>query len=314
MATLRLKYIKVYRDRHGIVRRYFHRRGKKDVPLKGEPGTLEFMQAYQAALSSAAPLIDQATVGTLARLITDYCRSAEYANLKPASQKLYKPVLDRIAQRHGHRLVRDARRSDARKIIEEIGVDRPAMANIARAVLRLLMQFAVENEFGLIILSLGLKGYRTGTRHTWTEQELARFEQRWPLGTRERLAFALLLYTAQRTGDIVRMRRSDWNAGMIQVVQEKTGAELSIPVHPDLIAAMRAMPAKGIALIGDSSRPTYQANDTHPTDAEGSPGSRLAAAVRGSWAAQSHDASAGREGVVGQGNRCNFGAPDPKGD
>lgn len=146
MTLLRLKYLKVYCDRHGTVRRYFHRRGQKDLPLKGEPGTTEFMLAYQAALGATAPVVDETKAGTFARLIADYCRSSGFANLKPSSQKLYKLVLDRIAERHGQRLVRDARRSDARKMVEEIGAAKPAMANIARAVLRLLMQYAVETE------------------------------------------------------------------------------------------------------------------------------------------------------------------------
>src|SRR6476660_9762513 len=105
MALLRLKYVKVYRDRHGTVRRYFRRRGQKDIPLKGE-------------------------AGTVARLIADYYRSVAFTNLKPSSRKLYRLVLDRIAERHGQRLVRDARRSDARKMVEEIGAAKPAMANI----------------------------------------------------------------------------------------------------------------------------------------------------------------------------------------
>jgi hypothetical protein len=41
------------------------------------------------------------------------------------------------------------------------------------------------------------------TSHTWTDAEIAQFERRWPLGTRE-LAFALLLYTGQRGGDVVK--------------------------------------------------------------------------------------------------------------
>ena len=55
MTLLRLKYLKVYRDRHGTVRRYFRRRGQKDLPLKGEPGFTEFMLAYQAALGTKDP-------------------------------------------------------------------------------------------------------------------------------------------------------------------------------------------------------------------------------------------------------------------
>jgi len=259
MTLLRLKYLKVYRDRHGTVRRYFRRRGQKNLPLKGEPGTAEFMLAYQAALGTRVPAVDETKAGTFAGLIADYCRSAAFANLKPSSQKLYRLVLDRIAQRHGHRLVRDARRSDARKMVEEIGAAKPAMANITRAVLRLLMQHAVDAELRLDNPVTGLKAYRTGTRHTWTDDELSQFEKRWPLGTRERLAFALLLYTGQRVGDIVKMRRSDLSGrsdlsdGMVRVIQEKTGTELSIPLHPALIAAIKAAPAKGVTLIGDAN-------------------------------------------------------------
>jgi integrase len=263
MTLLRLKYVKVYRDRHGTVRRYFRRRGQKDLPLKGDPGTAEFMSDYQAALSTRAPAVDETKAGTFARLIADYSRSAGFANLKPSSQKLYKLVLDRIAERHGHRLVRDARRSDARKIVEEIGAAKPAMANITRAVLRLLMQYAVDAELRLDNPVTGLKAYRTGTRHSWTDDELFQFEQRWPLGTRERLAFALLLYTGQRAGDVVKMRRSELSDGLIRVIQEKTGAELSIPLHPALIAAIKAAPAKGVTLIGDANgRPIKRATLT----------------------------------------------------
>jgi hypothetical protein len=83
-------------------------------------------------------------------------------------------------------------------IIEEVGVSRPGMANLTRSVLSKVMAYAIEigertdNPFA------GLKRYRLGTYHTWTDAEIAQFERRWPLGTRERLAFALLLYTGQR--------------------------------------------------------------------------------------------------------------------
>ena len=263
MTLLRLKYLKSYSDRHGTVRRYFRRRGQKDVPLKGEPVSTEFMRAYQAAYDTTAPAVDKTATGTFARIIVDYRRSVTFANLKPSSQKLYQLVLDRIAKRHGHRLVRDARRSDARKMIEEIGATKPAMANVTRAVLRLLMQYAVETELRPDNPAAGLKAYRTKTRHTWADDELSQFEQRWPLGTRERLAFALLLYTGQRGGDVVKMHRSDLHNGMIRVVQQKTGAELSIPVHPALLAAIKASPARGVTLIGDANgRPIQRATLT----------------------------------------------------
>jgi integrase len=53
-----------------------------------------------------------------------------------------------------------------------------------------------------------------------------------------KLAFALLLYTGQRRGDVVRMRWSDFDGKFISVVQEKTGEHVHVRVHRDLRAAL----------------------------------------------------------------------------
>jgi integrase len=50
---------------------------------------------------------------------------------------------------------------------------------------------------------------------------------------------------------------------MIRVIQQKTGAELSIPQHPAFVAAIKAAPAKGVTLIGDANgRPIQRATLT----------------------------------------------------
>ena len=53
-------------------------------------------------------------------------------------------MLDRIVRADGHRLVRDLPANKARKIIEEIGVKRPGMANLTRAVMRRVISFAIN--------------------------------------------------------------------------------------------------------------------------------------------------------------------------
>jgi enterobacteria phage integrase len=251
VTKIKIPYIKVYRDRHGRVRRYFHRRGQPDIALPGAPGSPEFMAAYHAALDSPAKRSSPHAAGTLARLLEDYYSSVEFANLKPRSQRLYHICLDPIAKRDGHRFVRDMPRDKIRKIIEEIGAKRPGMANLTLKCLRTLLKFAIDNGWRNDNPAAGLKQYRLGTRHTWTDAELVAFEAYWPLGTRQRLAYALLLFTDQRVGDVVRMRLQDIVEGRINVVQEKTGTELSIPIHPKLHEAMKAYPTKGMHLIGD---------------------------------------------------------------
>ena len=66
--------------------------------------------------------------------------------------------------------------------------------------------------------------------------------RRPPIGTKPRLALALLLGTALRASDVVRVGRSHVRNGTIAgIVQQKTGAPLPpIPIGGDLAAAINA--------------------------------------------------------------------------
>ncbi len=261
MTRLKLKYIHEYRDRLGKVRRYFRRPGGRAVPLPGQPGSVEFMSTYQSALaivSRPPPSPKHVIVGSLADLAAGYEQSADFANLSPSSQRVYRTVLKPILAAHGHRLVRDLNRMAARHVVEAIGARRPGMANLTRAVLSKVVAYSVEIGLRPDNPFAGLKPYRLGTYHTWTDAEIAQFERRWPLGTRERLAFALLLYTGQRGGDVVKMQRTDIVDGRIRVAQDKarkgTVNELLIPIHPALARALKAGPVVGLKYLITTAR------------------------------------------------------------
>jgi integrase len=261
MARIKLRYVNEYRDRHGKLRRYFRRPGSRSIPLPGLPGSIEFMSAYQAALAVKAPPPPSprhVITGSLAAIVTGYLRSADFANLSPTSQYSYRLALRPILATHGHRLVRDLPKIAARHIIEEIGATRPGMANLTRAVLSKVMAYAIEAGVRSDNPFAGLKPYRLGTYHTWTDAEITQFERKWPLGTRERLSFALLLYTGQRGGDVVKILRSDIVGGRIRVAQDKTrkgtANELLIPIHPALARALQAGPVVGMQHIITDAR------------------------------------------------------------
>jgi len=265
VTVLRLRFVHEYRDRHGKVRRYFRRPGMPHVPLPGEVGSPEFMSAYESAIGGQ-PVERRSRFGdgSLGALVTEFYKSTEFKNLKPSSQRVYRVVLGALAASHGHRMVRDMQTHHARKLIQDIGERRPGMANLTRKMLRVVMGYAValnwRKDNPITAGRSGVPTYKLGKVHTWTDEQLNAFEVRWPLGTRERLAYALLLFTTQRGGDVVRMRRSDIKGGVIKLVQQKTDAELSIPLHPALLRALRAGPANGIYLIGDDhGRPINRA-------------------------------------------------------
>ncbi|MEJ0061499.1 MAG: tyrosine-type recombinase/integrase [Terricaulis sp.] len=84
---------------------------------------------------------------------------------------------------------------------------------------------------------------------TWSEGDIEKFEKKWERGTRERLALALLLYTGQRRGDVVRMGRQHVSGESIRVVQNKTGASLVIPMHAKLRAVLDAIAGDNLTFL-----------------------------------------------------------------
>src|SRR5262245_19293026 len=81
VAKVMLAYVNSFRDRHGRVRYYF-RKGGKRIALPGAPGTAVFSEAYEQELAKSAPhvLVRQGrsrklTEGTLAWVIDEYKKS-----------------------------------------------------------------------------------------------------------------------------------------------------------------------------------------------------------------------------------------------
>jgi len=252
MTTFRLPHIHEFRDRHGKIRRYFRRAGFPRVALPGNPGSAEFMAAYDFATSGMNSLPpSRYGNGTIGALWTDFCRSPDYTNLSASSKNTYRLVVGPVLNAHGHRSVSGMKRDHARKIIEEIGAAAPAQANLTQKVLHRLMAFAVENGWRSDNPFQKLTKYKLGRHHSWTEDELTTFENKWPIGTRERLTYDLLLYTAQRGSDVIALRHSDTISGQFSITQKKTGTSLIIPIHPNLQRSINAMPKRGIYLLGD---------------------------------------------------------------
>ena len=80
--------------------------------------------------------------------------------------------------------------------------------------------------------------------------EIECFEAAHPIGTKARLAFALLLYTGQRRSDVVEMGRQHIHDNVLTIDQGKTEggeeAHLEIPVHPRLREIIDATPMIGV--------------------------------------------------------------------
>ena len=91
--------------------------------------------------------------------------------------------------------------------------------------------------------------FRSAGFYSWTEDDIAAFEAKHPIGSRARLALALLLFTAQRRADVIKLGRQHMRDGLIHVRQSKTGTSLAIPVHSDLRAVLDATPSEHLTFL-----------------------------------------------------------------
>ncbi len=258
MTVIKLRHIDRFRDRHGKLRHFFRRGKGVRVPLPGVPGSSEFMSAYNAALQGERPvggsLVDRRSPpGTISRLVDDYFGSPEFLALKASTQRAYRGVIERWVhdEKIGHRLVRELRREHVSKMMAKRSKT-PGAANDLLKKIRLLMSFAIVNDFRRDDPTLKMRRFKSGEFHTWVEDEIATFEEAWPVGSRQRLAFALHLFTGQRVSDVSHMNDDDIGAGRISVTQIKTGEKLTIPLHPVLATILAATPTTPGALLKTS--------------------------------------------------------------
>ncbi|MGC2415900.1 MAG: tyrosine-type recombinase/integrase [Stellaceae bacterium] len=254
MTRIRLPRIHEFRDRYGKVRRYFRFPDGKRVPLPGAPGTPAFMAAYNAALAGEAArsdvVVDRTLAGTVNAAVTSYFNSAAFQAGAPDTRRTRRNILERFREEHGeHRIALLQPVHIGRMVTAKAGT--PSAARNFLNTLRALMKHCLSEGMIASDPTEGAKSapIKTSGYRTWTEDDIAAFEAEHAIGTRARLALALLLYTAQRRGDIVRLGRQHVRDGLLQLRQQKTGATLVIPVHPALAEILAATPSDHLTFL-----------------------------------------------------------------
>jgi integrase len=244
VANIRLKFIKAYVDRHGKARHYFRRKGQKPVPLTGAFGSQEFMANYAAALAAApAPIMigeRRVKAGTIAAMVTGYLQSASYSGLAPISQRSYQWIFERMRKDYGELSISTLKRAHVQRMLASKAAT-PAAARDFLRCLRLLIRFALDLAIITEDPTTGIKmKVKGGGYRSWTEQEIATFQNTYAVGTKQRLALELLLNTAARCADTVKFGRGHVRNGELHYVQQKTGRAVVITITPELAAAINA--------------------------------------------------------------------------
>jgi integrase len=163
--------------------------------------------------------------------------------------------LERFRDEHGNKRVATLQREHVQQMLKA-KAGTPSAARNFLNTLHVLMAFAVETGLRPDDPTLGVKRPKIKTTgwQTWTEEDIAAFEAKHPIGTQARLAMTLMLFTGQRRSDIVHMGRHQVRNGAIEVRQRKTGRRLTIPIHPELQAALDLTPSEHLPFLTTARR------------------------------------------------------------
>jgi site-specific recombinase XerD len=247
--------------------RYFRRPGYKSVALAGRPGTPEYERAYLAAL--AGEMTKKSGVGegrivpgTVRAAVEGYLKSSAFAALASETQKSRRYIVlafcereDKKGNKYGDKLVKTIGWQHVDKLIADMQ-DRPGAAYNLRNALRGLFQYCMKAKLRSDDPTQGvaLPPKKSGKGwHSWTDAEIAMFEKAYPVGTRQRLALGLAIYTLQRCETIARLGPQHVLMQRLLARPTKTrntsGVELSLRLHSELVRLLDATRANGATFL-----------------------------------------------------------------
>jgi integrase len=247
------KYCSWTRDRANGKRRVRFRRGGFSTYLTGTPWSEDFMRQRAAALDGAKVErkvgFDRTITGSLDALIVSYYKLV-FPTLKASTRAKRRAILERLRREHGKKPVARLEYAHIAQM-HTAKAATPEAANNLLKVLRHLLDHAIAIKLITANPARGVRRFKSQGDgiHTWTEDEVARFQARHALGSTAHLALALLLNTGQRLSDAVRMGWQHVRDDKITVRQEKTDAPLLIPIAPELARVLELVPRTNMTFL-----------------------------------------------------------------
>ena len=218
----------------------------KRLPAIGAPG---FGDSYAACLAGRSRRRNIAAVLTVPALIDLYERSPDFRRLAPATRRNYGYYLAVIGDQLNTAPAGEVERRDVLRMRANMA-DRTGAANAMVRTMRALWRWARHNEHVANDPCGGVELFDSKDYEPWPEDLLI-----LALSDEDpaiRLPVALLYFTAQRIGDVCKMRWSDVRDGYVAVKQEKTKKDMDILLHGELRAELDRNPKASLTILADT--------------------------------------------------------------
>jgi integrase len=223
--------------------------GKGGPPLRGEPGTPEFVNSYnEAAARKVTP-----PSGKLLSVLQAFQQSEDFLGLAPRSRFDYIgkiKVIEKTFSDFPLAALTDRRtRGVFMAWRDKLALKSRRQADYTWTVLARVLSWSVDR--GLAAANPCARGGRLyrGSRadKIWTDADEAMFLERAPAHLH--LALMLALWTGQRQGDLLHLPWSAYDGTHIRLRQSKGGVRVQIRVGAPLKAALDAAPRRSTIIL-----------------------------------------------------------------
>jgi len=220
----------------------FYYAWKSGPPLRGEPGSPEFVASYNEAVARKVT----SPSGTLLSLLQQYQASADFVGLANSTRRSYIALIKRIEKKFSDFPLSGLTDRRTRGIFKNwrdaiAAASGRRQADYTWSVLARVLSWGLDR--GIIAANPCERGgrlYRASRNEKiWAIDDEANFLKRAPAHLH--LALLLALWTGQRQGDLLRLPWSAYDGTHIRLRQSKTGARVSVPVGAPLKAALDDM-------------------------------------------------------------------------
>jgi integrase len=173
-------------------------------------------------------------------------KSAAYVGLRQTTKTGYHSRIETIRRDHGQRTVAGLNRERILAMLQPYAAKPGAALSILK-MLRVLIRHAIDIGWLKHDPSLGIKRPKTKEIRAWTDAELAKFEKRWPLGSKQRTAYALMLWFGAAHVDVHAMT---WpQAEQATYTRNKSSVAVQTAIYSELEKTLAAAPRNHVAII-----------------------------------------------------------------
>jgi len=261
MPRPRPPYLSHERNRHGTSVWYVRVSGKR-IRIRETYGTPEFDAAYQAALAGKAVVKKAAAdvaAGTLKWLIDQYRDTAAWQHeLSKATRRQRDNIYKQVIAASGNVPYTRVTTADIERGRERRAAT-PHQARHFLHAMRGLFRWAHKAKHIKQDPTAGVEDPARPNSEgfkPWDEGDVSAYEQRWPLGTRQRVWLDVLLYTGLRRGDAARLGRQHVRDNTAHIKTEKTDTPVALPILPVLAQTLAAGPCGDLTfIVGANGRP-----------------------------------------------------------